>query len=206
MELISFVGLRGAASIVFAITILTSGVTLQNDIFSIVFCIVLVSIALQGSLIPSVAKSTGMTDTGEDVMTTFSDFSDNAEMSFGVIRIKESSNWAGRHIKELGLPQDCLVALVVRGNERIVPKGDTLLQDGDEVVICTRSYQDESTDSLIQHPLSENSRWAGHRVSEYPKKDKILLVMIKRGDERIIPNGNTIFRNGDILVLLRRNS
>ena len=206
LELISFVGLRGAASIVFAITILTSGVSLQNDIFSIVFCIVLVSIALQGSLIPAVAKSTGMTDTGEDVMTTFSDFSENAEMSFGAIRIKESSSWAGRRIKELDLPQDCLITLVVRGNERIVPKGDTLLSAGDEIVICTRSYQDESTDRLIQHPLSQNSRWAGHRVSEYPNTDKSLLVMIQRGDERIIPNGNTILKNGDVLVLLKRNS
>ena len=206
LELISFVGLRGAASIVFAITILTSGAALKNDIFSIVFCIVLLSIALQGSLIPSVARSTGMTDTGEDVMTTFSDFCENAEMSFGAIRIKESSNWAGRRIKELDLPQDCLIALVVRGNERIVPIGDTLLQDGDEVVICTRSYQDESTDRLIQHPLSKNSRWAGHRVSEYPNNDKSLLVMIQRDNERVIPNGNTILKEGDVLVLLKRNS
>ena len=206
LELISFVGLRGAASIVFAITILTSGVALQNDIFSIVFCIVLVSIAFQGSLIPSVAKGTGMTDTGEDVMTTFSDFRENAEMSFGAVRIRESGRWAGRCIKELELPQDCLIKLVVRGNERIVPKGDTLLSIGDEVVICTRSYRDESTDRLIQHPLSRNSRWAGHRVSEYPKSDKSLLVMIQRGDERIIPGGNTILKEGDVLVLLKRNS
>ena len=206
LELISFVGLRGAASIVFAITILTSGVELQNDIFSIVFCIVLVSIALQGSLIPSVAKATGMTDTGEDVMTTFSDFSENAEMSFGAIRIGETSRWNGRMIKDLDLPQDCLIALVVRGNQRIVPKGGTLLQAGDEIVLCTRSYQDAHTDSLIQHPLSENSRWAGHKVCEYPKEDGSLLVMIQRGEEKIIPNGNTVLKNGDILVLLKRKS
>ena len=204
LELISFVGLRGAASIVFAINILTSGVELQNDIFSIVFCIVLVSIALQGSLIPAVAKATGMTDTGEDVMTTFSDFSENSEMSFGAIRIKETSSWNNRQIKDLDLPQDCLIALVVRGNQRIVPKGNTSLQTGDEIVICTRSFQDKNTDSLIRHPLSENSKWAGHRVSEYPKKDGSLLVMIQRGDEKIIPNGNTVLREGDVLVLLKR--
>ncbi len=205
LELISFVGLRGAASIVFAINILTSGVELQNDIFSIVFCIVLVSIALQGSLIPAVAKTTGMTDSGEDVMTTFSDFSENAEMSFGAIRIAETSNWNNRQIKDLDLPQDCLIALVVRGNQRIVPKGNTLLQTGDEIVLCTRSFQDNNTDSLIRHPLSENSKWAGHRVSEYPKKDGSLLVMIQRGEEKIIPNGNTILKEGDVLVLLKRD-
>ena len=80
-----------------------------------------------------------------------------------------------------------------------------LLETGDEIVICTRSFQDNNTDSLIRHPLSENSKWAGHRVSEYPKKDGSLLVMIQRGDEKIIPNGNTILKEGDVLVLLKRD-
>ena len=202
LGLISFVGLRGAASIVFAINILTSGVTLQNDIFSIVFCIVLLSIAFQGSLIPAVAKATGMTDTNEDVMTTFSDFSENAEMSFGTIRITETSRWNNRRIKDLDLPQDCLIVLVVRGNMRIVPKGDTLLETGDEIVLCARSFQDQGTDNLIQHSLSEDSKWAGRRVCDYPKQGGALLVLIQRGDERIIPNGNTVLKAGDLLVLL----
>ena len=206
LGLLSFVGLRGAASIVFAINILTSGVELQNDIFSIVFCIVLVSIALQGSLIPAVAKATGMTDTGEDVMTTFSDFSETAEMSFGAIRITETSRWNNRLVKDLDLPEDCLIVLLVRGNLRIVPKGDTLLEAGDEIVLCTRSFQDQSTDSLFRHTLSDDSRWAGRRVGEYPQKDGSLLVMIQRGEEKIIPHGNTILKAGDVLILLKRDS
>ena len=204
LDLISFVGLRGAASIVFAITILTSSIHLQNDIFSIVFIIVLISIAIQGTLIPEFARRTGMTDTSSDVMTTFSDFSENSEMSFGSIHIKETSRWCNRYIKDLDIPQGCILAMVVRGDERIIPKGNTLLMAGDEVVTCTRSYQDESTDSLLQHPLSQNSKWAGHKVSEYPNAHGNLLVMIQRGEERIVPNGNTILKNGDILVILQR--
>ena len=204
LGLVSFVGLRGAASIVFAINILTSAVTLEHDIFSIVFCIVLVSIAFQGSLVPAFARVTGMTDKDEDVMTTFSDFSENEEMCFGAIRITETSRWNRRKIKDLDLTQDCLIALVVRGNTRIVPKGDTLLQAGDEIVLCTRSFQDQSTDILTRYRLSEDSKWAGCRVGEYPKQEGSLLILIQRGDERIIPNGNTILNAGDVLVLLKR--
>lgn len=203
MGLISFVGLRGAASIVFAINILTSGLELQNDIFSIVFCIVLVSIALQGSLIPSVAKATGMTDAGEDVMTTFSDFRESDEMSLGTIRISGTSSWNNRQVKDLNLPEDCLIALVVRGDERIVPQGNTTILEDDEIVLCTRSFLDEYTEGLIKHPLSHNSKWIGHTVSEFPRKDGNLLVMIQRGEEKIIPNGNTVLRKGDILVILK---
>lgn len=204
LGLVSFVGLRGAASIVFAINILTSAVALEHDIFSIVFCIVLVSIAFQGSLVPAFARVTGMTDKDEDVMTTFSDFSENEEMCFGAIRITETSRWNNRTIKDLDLTQDCLIALVVRGNTRIVPKGDTLLQAGDEIVLCTRSFQDQSTDILTRHCLSEDSKWAGCRVGDYPKQEGSLLILIQRGGERIIPNGNTILNAGDVLVLLKR--
>lgn len=205
LELLSFVGLRGAASIVFAITILTSGVEISNDIFSIVFCIVLVSLAFQGSLIPAVAKRTGMTDSSADVMTTFSDFSEQSAIAFGSIRVTESSPWQGKMIKDLGLPQDCILALIVRGEERIVPQGNTLLEAGDEVILCTRSFEDESTENLIQHPLAKGSKWVGHKVSEHPKGGKNLIVMIQRGDERIIPNGDTTFEEGDLIVYLRRN-
>ena len=58
--LISFVGLRGAASIVFAIMAMVDPAFLQNDIFNIVFVVVLLSVTLQGSLIPWVAKKLDM--------------------------------------------------------------------------------------------------------------------------------------------------
>lgn len=203
LNFISFVGLRGAASIVFAISILRAHVALDNDIFSIVFCIVLISIALQGSFIPMVARKTDMTDEKSDVMTTFSDFSKEADMTFGSIRIKKTSSWNGKMVKDLGLPPECLITLIVRDNDSVVAKGDTVIKAGDEVVLCARSYQNMSSENLIRHPLSENSKWTGHKVSEYPYANGSLLVMIERGDDRIIPTGDTVLKKGDILVILK---
>ncbi|MCL1940983.1 MAG: potassium/proton antiporter, partial [Synergistaceae bacterium] len=54
--LVSFAGIRGAASIVFAVMVTVSGVSAENDVFHIIFCIVLLSIAFQGSLIPWVSR------------------------------------------------------------------------------------------------------------------------------------------------------
>jgi len=205
LGLISFAGLRGAASIVFAILILNSSAVVNNDIFSIVFCIVIISIALQGSLIPAMSKWMKMTDSGSDVMTTFNDFKDNAEMSFGCIPISEHSQWNGREVKDLGLPQGCLIVFILRGNERIIPKGDTSIIAGDRIVICSSSFDESTSDYLVRHQLSDASKWAGRKVKEYPNTDNSLLVMIQRGEEKIVPNGNTTLHNGDILVLLKRN-
>ena len=54
---ISWVGIRGAASIVFAIFAETYGVSINNDIFHIIFFIALFSVAVQGTAIPKLAKS-----------------------------------------------------------------------------------------------------------------------------------------------------
>ena len=54
---ISLAGLRGASSIVFAILAIVSGVQTEHNIFNIVFCICLLSMLIQGSLLPTAAKS-----------------------------------------------------------------------------------------------------------------------------------------------------
>lgn len=202
--LVSFVGLRGAASIVFAMMVLNSGAPLNHDIFNIVFCIVLVSILCQGSLLPFVSKKLNMIDEEADVMKTFNDFSDESEMSFGKVEIAEGSPWIGRKIRDLELPQNLLLVLLVRGDDRILPKGDTLLQQGDVVVICTKTYNSLSTDSIYQHRVSRNSVWSGFAIKDVPRNADHVVVLIDRDGHRIIPNGSTVIVPGDLLTIMSR--
>ena len=204
--LISFVGLRGAASIVFAIMAVSAGAALEHDIFNIVFCIVLISIAVQGSLIPKVADRLGMIDKDEDVMKTFNDYSDGSHMAFGSIEVTASSRWNGCKVCQLGLPNNLLLVMVMRGEERIVPGGDTLLQEGDKVITCSKAYENATEANLVEHRLSRNSRWVGHRISEYPNEQNRLVVLIRRGEESIIPRGDTVLERNDVLVLMNRDN
>ena len=59
IAVVSWAGLRGAASIVFAIVATVNYSQLEHDLFHMVFCIVLLSIALQGSLLPWLSKYRG---------------------------------------------------------------------------------------------------------------------------------------------------
>lgn len=200
--LVSFVGLRGVASIVFAIMTINAGAMLDHDIFSVVFVVVLISISLQGSLIPWAAKAFMMIDENEDIMTTFSDFSENTEVSFGRIDIAEDSPWNGKIIKELNLPKEMLITLILREEQKIVPKGHTVLQTGDRVIFCSKTYQNETEANLKEHQISKNSVWIGKKIKDHPDHAKSLVVMIKRGKESIIPDGDTVLRPDDILVIL----
>ena len=198
--LISFVGLRGAASIVFAIMAITGVTALGTELFNVVFCIVLISISLQGSLIPRVAGKLDMLDAGTDVMKTFNDYSDNTEMQFGQIDIEPGTAWEGKQVRELGLPKNVLIALVIRGSERIIVHGDTLLLAGDKAIVVTKTFEDTRT-YLVEKTVKKYGKRAGHAIGEFTNEGLVLLV--KRGDREMIPSGDTVLKAGDVLVLLR---
>jgi trk system potassium uptake protein TrkA len=51
--------------------------------------------------------------------------------------LEESSPVVGRRLADIPLPGDALVAVVVRGREAIVPKGGSVLEAGDRVVLVS---------------------------------------------------------------------
>ena len=202
--LISFVGLRGAASIVFAIMAIGGlDSAPEHDIFNIVFCLVLLSISIQGTLIPFVARRLDMIDVDEDVMKTFNDFQDNTNAQFSRVDLTEDSLWNGKQIKELGLPRNILIVMVMRGKQRITPRGNTRLTAGDRVVLITKTFEDSGT-YLEEHTI--RSKWQGKSIKEYDRPGRGIIVMVRRGENNIIPNGNTVLETGDVVVLCRTSN
>ena len=186
--LVSWAGLRGAASIVFAI-MAEMAVETENDVFHIVFMIVLFSILLQGSLLPLVAKKLDMIDEKGDVMKTFNDYSDEVPVQFIQLSIPKSHHWCGKTLKELTLPPETLVVLLKRNGENIIPNGDTRLLENDVLVLSATSPDHVEGVSLVEIYVDENSKYNGKLLSEIPKKENTLVIMIQRGEQVIIPHG-----------------
>lgn len=203
--LVSFVGLRGAASIVFAIMATVGNEVIQNDILNIVFCIVLLSIALQGTLIPYVAKKLDMLDPDADVMKTFSDFSEEADLQFTKIHIDAGSPWLDKSLRDINLPKSALMCSILHPDgAKSVPFGSTILHEGDEAIICTKAYRSGRHLRIEEKALSKGSKWAGKAIKDYPNKQQSQVLMIRHADgSATIPDGNTILREGDILYINR---
>ena len=200
--LVSWAGLRGAASIVFAI-MATMAVQTENDIFHIVFMIVLFSILLQGSLLPLVAKKLGMIDKNADVMKTFNDYAEEIPVQFIQLTIPEEHYWCTKTLKELTLPPETLIVLIKRNGENIIPNGDTRLMEGDILILSATSPDKVEGVQLLEKYLDENSRYVGKYLSEIPKKENEIVIMIQRKDQIIIPHGNIKLESGDMLVINR---
>ena len=200
--LVSWSGLRGAASIVFAI-MATMAVKTENDIFHIVFMIVLFSILLQGSLLPFVAKKLHMIDQKADVMKTFNDYSDEVPVQFIQLTIPANHNWCGQSLKDLTLPPQTLIVLLKRAGKNIIPDGNTRLLEGDILILSATTPDFVEGVTLVEIHLDSESKYTDKLLSEIPKKRNELVIMIQRNDQIIIPNGNVRLEAGDLLVINR---
>lgn len=196
---ITWAGFRGASSIVFAIMAITS-VQTEHDLFHIVFFIVLISILLQGSLLPVVARKLNMIDEKEDVLKTFNDYTEETPVQFIRIEIPEDHPWAGLPLREIALPPRSLAVMILRRGKRIVPNGDTILHGSDTLVLAGDSADDLAGLSLSEVKVTADSAFAGVQLSELPKSSA-LVILINRGGRTIIPDGSTTILAGDTLVI-----
>ena len=199
---ISFVGLRGAASIVFAITATLGAGQIEHDIFSTVFVIVLISIALQGSLIPLAARKMDVIDPEADAKTFFNDFAEQADLQFHSMSVTTESPWAGKTVKELGLDKGTIICMLIRADgSRLIPNGDSRVDAGDSLILCSKEFRERVGVNIIEREIRKESKWNGHMVRDYPCETNQQLLMIKRKDTTIIPHGDTILQAGDILYI-----
>ncbi|MGP1434136.1 MAG: potassium/proton antiporter [Catonella sp.] len=200
MMLVSFAGLRGAASIVFAI-MAVQGADLDENLFHITFFIVLLSILFQGAFLPKVAKSLDMIDSGGDVMKTFTDYTEEVPVQFIQFTIPEGHSWVGKTLMEIITPPETIMVSVQNEVGTRVPNGQTILNVGDKVVLSAATPEQMTGTMLSEIYINNKSSYIGKAISEIPTDDDTLIILIKRGDDIIIPNGNIVLNEGDMLVM-----
>lgn len=200
--LLSFSGLRGAASIVFAILAVET-VGRGDYIYHLVFFIVLLSILFQGSFLPCVAERLDMIDREGDVMKTFTDYTEEKEVQFIEFIVPSGHNWAGQRIKDILMPPETLVLLLERDGRKELPGGDTEIQTGDRVVIASAKPVVGSDLEIVELQVDEDSIDAKKSIAEIPRDESERVMLIERGEEILIPRGDTFIETGDILVMYR---
>lgn len=71
-------------------------------------------------------------------------------VSFVELEVPAGSPALGRPLKELGIPDDCIFPLVIRGGrEPIIPYGETMLQPGDQVIAVTSERSEETLRRIL---------------------------------------------------------
>lgn len=134
---VSWVGLRGAVPIVLATFPLLAGYERGTLLFDVVFFVVLLSASVQGWTVPLVARWLGLEEPAPPESPITLEIASLREIPSDIVdyAVAPDSNAAGKPIRDLGLPDDVVVAMVVRG-ERVIPaRGSTAIAGGDHVFL-----------------------------------------------------------------------
>lgn len=146
--LVSWVGLRGAVPIVLSMFPLMAGVAHAEQMFNLVFFVVIASVLLQGKLLPQIAERLKLNDPYSQRSRPpleFEHTEPGIKADMVEIAVSSSSEVDGKRLLELQLPHGVLVTLIQKDTgEFFIPNGGTVLQANDHVLVLGESqYLDE---------------------------------------------------------------
>ena len=197
---ISAAGLRGAASIVFAILVVAQNNEFMYDLFHIVFVIALLSVLFQGSLLPYLAKKLDMIDRYTDVRKTFNDFQQESAITLNKIHIKSSHPWQNQKVKDVTLSDNALILYIKRNDEKIIPNGETEIKENDKILIGTTAINSNDEINLCETNIDKKHEWLNKKLNEIKCDNGFLIALIKRNEKYFVPNGETKILLNDTLI------
>ena len=138
----SWVGLKGAGPILFALCPVVAGLDGSTEIFNIVFFISLLSLILQGMTLSPSSRWLGLSYEADPEVETFGM---EIPEEMGMLRdhtVTEDDLQNGATLRDLHLPHGIRVMMVKRDGKFLVPHGSMPLQEGDHLVIIMGDTDD----------------------------------------------------------------
>jgi potassium/hydrogen antiporter len=147
--MLGWAGLRGATPIWLATFPVVAGIGAGEELFAIVFFVVVTSTLVQGASFEPLAKRLGLTTDEPALPRRLFESGRIRRLGGDVIayRLPPGAAAAGHRVRELELPREALVNVIVRDGHAIPPRGSTELQEGDELHILVRSELREEVEA-----------------------------------------------------------
>jgi cell volume regulation protein A len=137
---LGWAGLRGAVPVVLATFPVIEHVPHSLEFFNIVFFAVIVSTLLQGTTFEPLAHRLGVTTSEPALPRPLTEAGTIRRLGAEVIEYPVGAEDAvvGRRVRQLGLPREALLNVIVRGGQAIPPRGSTTIEAGDRLHVLVR--------------------------------------------------------------------
>jgi potassium/hydrogen antiporter len=162
---LSWAGLRGAVPVVLATFPVIDGVKHSDEFFNIVFFAVVISTLLQGTTVEWLARRLGVTTSEPALPRPLVETGTVRRLGAEIVEYPVGPDDAivGQLVRELGLPRDALLSVIVRGEEALLPRGSTRIEAADRLHVMVREEVAEDMDDLLE-------RWRAGPVGLPPRR------------------------------------
>ena len=134
-------------------------------------------------------------------LKSLNDYALATDIRFVRLPVREGHPWRNLPVKDLPLPPGLILAIIQRKNEVIVPRGDTVVEAGDQLVLGAEAFQDEAGITLKELTLTDRHPWAGLQIKDLDISRQTVIVMVRRNGRVVIPNGSLQLLPGDNILL-----
>jgi len=139
--MVAWVGLRGSVPIILATFPFMAGIPQADTIFNIVFFIVIASVLIQGTSIPIISKMLKLDAPWVNRKSYPIEFEKTEGMGAELtdIIVPYNSGSAGKMLRDLNVPDKCLIMLISRNDKFIIPSGPTIIEGGDVLLVLANT-------------------------------------------------------------------
>jgi cell volume regulation protein A len=182
--MLGWAGLRGATPIWLATFPVVAGIGAGDELFAIVFFVVVSSTLVQGATFEPLASRLGLTTDEPALPRRLLESGRIRRLGGEVVayRLPPGAAAAGHVVRELELPREALLNVIVREGEAIPPRGSTELREGDELHVLVRGELRNEVEELTK-------RWAQGPIGKpapppLPRRgaSQVFTVRPARGD------------------------
>ena len=125
------------------------------------------------------------------------------DVHFVVSDLRGRHDWIGKTVRQIILPPEVMVVAIYRDGVMLIPNGDSVLEEGDRLVLGAHFYEAEDDQiSLSEITIKSENPWANRQVKDLDIRRKDLIVRIRRKGKNIIPTGDTKILSGDVLLMI----
>lgn len=184
--MLSWVGLKGAVPIIFAIMCKANGIPYADLIFNVVFLCTIVSLLIQGTTLTTMAKKLALDTPGRESRSLEHfdlDLPDEIQSSAREVEVTDHLLSKGNTPREIDLPPHTLIVMVRRGEDFFVPTGSSELQAGDQLLVISDTDA-EATYKQMTNEAEEDALWRA-QMREKIRKRLSRLFQRKRKEKDI---------------------
>jgi potassium/hydrogen antiporter len=156
---LGWAGLRGAVPVVLATFPVIAEVEDSINFFNIVFFAVVISTLVQGTTFEPLAKRLGVTTSEPALPRPLAETGTIRRLGAEIVEYPVGPEDAivGHRVRELGLPRDALLSVIVRGEEALLPRGSTRVEAGDRMHVVVRTEVARDMEEVV-------ARWSSGPV------------------------------------------
>ena len=188
-------------------TMLTVG---YGDIYPITLMGQILGILITFLGVGLVAIPTGIISAGfveeYQLATRMADIEQEKDVRFIKASIDPGDEWIGKTISQIAIPSGSIIALVIRGEERIVPYGGLEILLGDKLIICAESATEGMLEDVKEVILGKSHPWNDMKIRDLDISRQTLIVLVDRDGKMIKPNGDLVLQEGDKLLIYTKEN